>query len=645
MSELRFSGHLRVVALLVPFMFGLAALGAAEKNTQPKAGVIEGKLTAKQSGSGISGALVSLEDGKVFTRTESDGSFRLKAVPAGAHEISATVRDAGPVHLAKVTVKPGEQISLGEFKVESDEAPSSSATSANSQKKPEELSDVSDPNVREKLETFIVRAKRPTFSDLSVDFPRSMNDVQPYYIYNAVALEQSGATNLEDFFKQRLSQNTIARTNAEVPGSAFGSVSTINLRGIGANQTLVLINGRRAAPAPAIGGRTSFQADINGIPLSAIDRIEVLPASAGAIYGASAVGGVVDIILKRNYSGGSLRLTYENTTNGDAPIRSIDFSYGLALEGGRTHLTASGNYSDTRPVLVQDRIALLRRGTNTILQNSPAYLYNVANPFLGATPNIAAASSTNIKGGPSAPPTLTITLPGAKTPTSLNSTITYVPFGYTGVGSDGGAALIANAGRYNTILPLSGQPFGFLNGGLSSIGSAPLVKSLHLGARREMTEKLEVSLDFSSSANLARQRFGSVFPTAILVPVKGKAAPNSPNPFDQDVIVRIPSVESDISQTRKNSTNQLSSGFVLKLANDWKLQGDYTWSEDSFSARNPVFNTSRATADTAAGLLNPFVDTMAQPLNLTPYLGTATYTAKSTLSDFALRSAGSLWRL
>lgn len=87
----------------------------------------------------------------------------------------------------------------------------------------------------------------------------------------------------------------------------FGETATnsglgtgINLRGLGARATLVLINGKRLAPS----GTEGAFADIENIPLSAVDRVDILPDSASALYGADAVGGVVNFIMRDNFTGG-----------------------------------------------------------------------------------------------------------------------------------------------------------------------------------------------------------------------------------------------------------------------------------------------------------------------------------------------------
>ena len=122
--------------------------------------------------------------------------------------------------------------------------------------------------------------------------------------YDREQIDASGAATAQDFL-HTLPQTfgggptedtsiigTEARTNS-------GLGTGINLRGLGAGSTLVLINGKRMAPS----GTEGAFADIENIPLSAIERIDILPDSASALYGSDAVGGVVDFVMRDNFTG------------------------------------------------------------------------------------------------------------------------------------------------------------------------------------------------------------------------------------------------------------------------------------------------------------------------------------------------------
>lgn len=125
-------------------------------------------------------------------------------------------------------------------------------------------------------------------------------------------------------------------------GGNFGGGSGVNLRGLGPDATLSLVNGRRI---PAIGSRGSF-ADVSLIPVSAIERIEVLPDSASAIYGSDAVGGVVNFILRDKSDGFELGVRHGGVTKGDLRETRVTGSAGatfgdIALFAAFEHLQRS----------------------------------------------------------------------------------------------------------------------------------------------------------------------------------------------------------------------------------------------------------------------------------------------------------------
>ena len=99
----------------------------------------------------------------------------------------------------------------------------------------------------------------------------------------------------------------IQATPTNTPGSA-----TVSLRGIGSNRNIVLIDGRRATPSNA-----SMAVDINTIPSAAIERVEIISGGASSTYGADAVGGVVNFILKKNFEGIEFDGRFGITERGD----------------------------------------------------------------------------------------------------------------------------------------------------------------------------------------------------------------------------------------------------------------------------------------------------------------------------------------
>lgn len=170
----------------------------------------------------------------------------------------------------------------------------------------------------------------------------------PVFSVPQIELEHRGVTRLADIrwaipqlggsigFNDNMQNSGTSR--AQTVGTSF------NLRGVGGNSTLVLVDGRRIphtgqeAPGGA-GGREDFNVD--GIPLSAIERIEVLPQGAGAIYGSEAIAGVVNVILKKNYRGAELRVSYDNTFRTDAAQTSVSLTAGARAGKLSTFVTLS----------------------------------------------------------------------------------------------------------------------------------------------------------------------------------------------------------------------------------------------------------------------------------------------------------------
>ncbi|MDB6087184.1 MAG: TonB-dependent receptor [Gammaproteobacteria bacterium] len=128
----------------------------------------------------------------------------------------------------------------------------------------------------------------------------------------------------------------------------YGYASGVNLRGLGANATLVLLNGRRLAPT-AYGGIT----DISQIPVSVIDRVEILTDGASAIYGSDAVAGVVNVITRRDYSGVELGGRIDSISEGKTPNYGGNVLGGTSWDGGNVVLDF--DYEKDNPLLARNR--------------------------------------------------------------------------------------------------------------------------------------------------------------------------------------------------------------------------------------------------------------------------------------------------
>ena len=137
----------------------------------------------------------------------------------------------------------------------------------------------------------------------------------------------------------------IQATPTNTPGSA-----TVSLRGIGSNRNLVLIDGRRATP-----GNASMAVDVNTIPSAAIERVEIISGGASSTYGADAVGGVVNFILKKNFQGLSVDAQYGVSQRGDSEEYNISGIMGTNFADGRGNISVAMSTSDRKSALRQDR--------------------------------------------------------------------------------------------------------------------------------------------------------------------------------------------------------------------------------------------------------------------------------------------------
>ena len=142
-----------------------------------------------------------------------------------------------------------------------------------------------------------------------------------------------------------LNTGDIQATPTNTPGSA-----TVSLRGIGSNRNLVLLDGRRATP-----GNAGMAVDINTIPSAAIERVEIITGGASSTYGADAVGGVVNFILKKNFEGIELDGQYGITEHGDGDEYSISGIMGTDFADGRGNISIAMSTTNRKPAFRKDR--------------------------------------------------------------------------------------------------------------------------------------------------------------------------------------------------------------------------------------------------------------------------------------------------
>ncbi|MCB1105166.1 MAG: TonB-dependent receptor [Opitutaceae bacterium] len=169
-------------------------------------------------------------------------------------------------------------------------------------------------------------------------------------------LTAAGYGTISEFVEALPFSTNLSINDAETgPNGARGDVASINLRNLGAGRTLVLLNGRRLAAYGVTPGTPGVQfVNINAIPRSAVKQVEILRDGASAIYGSDAIGGVVNWILKDNYSGydASVRYSWDTTT-----LREIDFSAsaGATFNEGKSNFGLFFSYFDRDALYARSR--------------------------------------------------------------------------------------------------------------------------------------------------------------------------------------------------------------------------------------------------------------------------------------------------
>ncbi len=172
----------------------------------------------------------------------------------------------------------------------------------------------------------------------------------PVQVITAEQINRSGATSVAEVIQRLPAMQGFSIADTAV-GSNSGGIATASIHDIGASYTLVLLNGRRIAPT---GSGSSI--NLNSIPMSAIERIEILTDGASALYGSDAIAGVVNFVLKRNSKGGSINVRMNNPTEGAGKSANASVVYGAGdLEADGFSLVATYRKDKNELLKANDR--------------------------------------------------------------------------------------------------------------------------------------------------------------------------------------------------------------------------------------------------------------------------------------------------
>ncbi len=182
--------------------------------------------------------------------------------------------------------------------------------------------------------------------------PRSseVEGTSPVLTIDRAAIEASGLSSVGDILFTITASDGGALRNVTTTTNGSDGTQNVSLRGLGANRTLVLVNGRRWVTS---GITNAALVDLNSIPISVIERIEVLKDGASAIYGSDAIAGVVNVITRKNFDGAEANVYLGSYTKGDGLQQSYDFTVGSNSD--RWNAVVSLAYQTQEPVYAGDR--------------------------------------------------------------------------------------------------------------------------------------------------------------------------------------------------------------------------------------------------------------------------------------------------
>ena len=209
---------------------------------------------------------------------------------------------------------------------------------------------------------------------------RDFKSISPIATVGAKEIALTGTVNIESLLNdlpQVVPGLTVTSNNPSLNGFA-----TADLRGLGVGRTLVLINGRRANPSDRSGA-----VDLNTIPAALVDRIEVISGGASAVYGADAVAGAINFIMKDDFEGVQFSASRSQAEDGAAPATTVDGVIGGTFDGGRGSLMAGFQYYSRQPVGAEERdwsrttraVALDSSFSNTFLTTNPLEISSINN--------------------------------------------------------------------------------------------------------------------------------------------------------------------------------------------------------------------------------------------------------------------------
>jgi iron complex outermembrane receptor protein len=166
----------------------------------------------------------------------------------------------------------------------------------------------------------------------------------PVQVIDRSAIDAQGASTVWDVVKNlEVNQGSTTNENPSEENGTISGTSNVNLRNLGQNSTLTLLNGKRQVSAAALTQDGSEFVDLNAIPQVMIERLEVLTDGGSALYGSDAIAGVVNLILRTRFDGLELNVRHQRLDSGDHPGESTASAlWGTSFNDDKTHLVLGG---------------------------------------------------------------------------------------------------------------------------------------------------------------------------------------------------------------------------------------------------------------------------------------------------------------
>src|SRR3984885_2026621 len=193
------------------------------------------------------------------------------------------------------------------------------------------------------VEEIVVTGSRIRTSDVT--------SANPLTVITAEQIQKSSTITMEDLTRKLpVFDNNGGGVGSTINNGSYGA-ATAGLRNLGYPRTLVLMDGLRLPYTDF--GASADAVDLNNIPATLIDHVEILRDSAGSIYGADAIGGVVNFITKKNFEGFETGVTFGSSDKDDARDYSAHATLGATFDRGNVVISASYDHRD--PILQSNR--------------------------------------------------------------------------------------------------------------------------------------------------------------------------------------------------------------------------------------------------------------------------------------------------